>query len=156
MKDSTLCLLIKDDKILLGMKKRGFGVGKWNGVGGKFDFSKDKDILGAAIRETKEEIGVSPNSLNKVAFLRFHFPNKEEWSQNVHVFLIDKWDGDPEESEEMRPQWFEVKEIPYASMWDDDKFWLPHILAGKKIDADFVFGDGEKIASHNINFVSGF
>ena len=40
------------------MKKRGFGVGRWNGTGGKFDAGKDKNILGAAIRETKEEIGV--------------------------------------------------------------------------------------------------
>ena len=35
MKISTLCFLVKDNQILLAMKKRGFGEGKWNGVGGK-------------------------------------------------------------------------------------------------------------------------
>ncbi|MEK7504190.1 MAG: hypothetical protein AAB550_01680 [Patescibacteria group bacterium] len=35
MKQATLCFLVKDNQILLAMKKRGFGVGKWNGVGGK-------------------------------------------------------------------------------------------------------------------------
>ena len=138
------------------MKKRGFGVGKWNGVGGKVDLNKDKGVLDATIRETKEEIGVLPGELKKVAVLKFRFPHKEEWNQDVHVFLTNKWDGNPEESEEMKPQWFGFKDIPYDSMWDDDKIWLPHVLSGKKLEADFIFGDEEKIASHNIDFVEGF
>lgn len=32
---TTLCLIRKGDHILLGMKKRGFGEGRWNGFGGK-------------------------------------------------------------------------------------------------------------------------
>ena len=31
----TLIYVLKDDVVLLGMKKRGFGVGRWNGFGGK-------------------------------------------------------------------------------------------------------------------------
>ena len=27
----------KNEKVLLGRKKRGFGMGKWNGFGGKMD-----------------------------------------------------------------------------------------------------------------------
>ena len=156
MRDTTLCLLVKNEQILLAMKKRGFGVGKWNGVGGKVDPGKDKGVLDATIRETKEEIGVLPDELKKVAVLKFRFPHKEEWDQDVHVFLTNKWDGNPEESEEMKPQWFGFKDIPYDSMWDDDKIWLPHVLSGKKLEADFIFGDEEKIASHNIDFVEGF
>lgn len=68
IRQATLCLLIKDGKILLAMKKRGFGVGRWNGAGGKFDSEKDKDILGAAIRETKEEIGVYVKIQKKLVY----------------------------------------------------------------------------------------
>lgn len=153
MRDATLCLLVRENQILLAMKKRGFGVGKWNGVGGKVDSQKDKGVLDATIRETKEEIGVLPDKLEKVALLRFRFPYKEDWNQDVHVFLTDKWDGSPEESEEMKPKWFGIREIPYDSMWDDDKIWLPHILAGKKVEANFVFEEGEKIARHDLKFV---
>jgi 8-oxo-dGTP diphosphatase/8-oxo-dGTP diphosphatase/2-hydroxy-dATP diphosphatase len=32
---TTLLLGLKDNKLLLAMKKRGFGAGKYNGVGGK-------------------------------------------------------------------------------------------------------------------------
>lgn len=131
------------------MKKRGFGMGKWNGVGGKVD-KEDNSIIQAAIRETKEEIGIDANELEKVALLRFRFPYKEDWNQDVHVFLIKKWQGQPQESEEMFPKWFRISDIPYQKMWDDDKFWLPHVLKGKRIDADFVFKEGEIIEKKTI------
>ncbi|MDD2697002.1 MAG: 8-oxo-dGTP diphosphatase [Candidatus Pacebacteria bacterium] len=158
MKQATLCLLIKDEngekELLLAMKKRGFGVGKWNGVGGKLDPEKgDKDIVGAAIRETEEEIGVKTRDLEKVAVLNFRFPYKEEWNQDVHVFLARNWQGEPRESEEMMPKWFKESEIPFDEMWDDDKIWLPHVLEGKKLEADFIFREGEKIDRQNVRFV---
>ena len=59
MQQATLCILLNNDKILLAMKKRGFGAGKWNAVGGKIDPNKgDKDIsdtankVGATIVDT--------------------------------------------------------------------------------------------------------
>lgn len=158
MTQATLTLLIKgkeaDKEILLAMKKRGFGAGKWNGIGGKIDFSKgDKDIFDTAIRETKEEIGVNAKKLDRVAVLRFRFPYKKEWAQDVHVFLVKDWEGEPKESEEMFPKWFKINEIPFKEMWDDDKYWLPYILEGKKIKADFIFKKGEKTDKHDIKFV---
>lgn len=151
MKQATLCLLIKDgqegQELLLALKKRGFGRGKWNGVGGKIDPEKgDKDIVDAAIREAEEEIGIKIKELEKVAFLSFYFPHipKEKgWDQDVHVFVVRTWEGEPAESEEMMPKWFKLNEIPFEQMWPDDTFWLPHILAGRKLKARFVFGEGE-------------
>ncbi|XP_078221898.1 uncharacterized protein LOC118150622 [Callithrix jacchus] len=32
---STLVLVLQPQQVLLGMKKRGFGAGRWNGFGGK-------------------------------------------------------------------------------------------------------------------------
>jgi 8-oxo-dGTP diphosphatase/2-hydroxy-dATP diphosphatase len=52
----TLALLEKGNKILLGMKKRGFGVGRWNGFGGKV--KEGEKIEEAVKRELKEEIGI--------------------------------------------------------------------------------------------------
>lgn len=158
MKQATLCLLVrenqKEKEILLAMKKRGFGIGKWNGVGGKIDLEKgDKNVIDAAIRETKEEIGVSVEGLEKVAVLSFYFPYKKEWDQDVHVFLVKKWEGEPAESEEMLPKWFKMNEIPFDEMWDDDKYWLRHILEGKKLKADFIFKKGEIATKQDIKFV---
>jgi len=156
MRQATLCLLIKDNKILLAMKKRGFGVGRWNGTGGKFDPAKgDKNILTAALRETKEEIGVDVKDPQHVGLFHFKFAedDKKEWDQDVSLFVSSEWLGEPQESEEMLPKWFDFNEIPYDSMWPDDRHWLPHVLQGKKVEADFLFGDGDKILDFNLKIV---
>lgn len=136
------------------MKKKGFGAGKWNGVGGKFDSKKgDKNIVEAAIRETEEEIGVKVKELEKVAVLNFYFPYNRTWDQGVHVFFVKDWEGEPVETEEMMPKWFKTEEIPFGKMWDDDKFWFPQVLSGKKLKGEFVFKEGEKVFKKNVKIV---
>lgn len=153
MRQVSLCLLIKESEgliteILLAMKKRGFGQGRWNGVGGKPDLEKGEDVLGSAIRETEEEIGVKIKNPEKFAIMDFYFPlvpKEKDFDQQVHLYLIREWEGEPTETEEMKPQWFKAHEIPFDEMWDDDKHWLPHVLEGKKLKAEFHFGKEDKV-----------
>lgn len=154
MRQATLLFLIKNKQILLAMKKRGFGIGKWNGVGGKPNPSEN--ILNTAIRETQEEIEVTPNNLKQVATLDFYFKNKPEWNQQVLVFTTKDWIGEPKETEEMKPQWFNLDKIPYDSMWPDDPFWLPLVLNNKKIKAEFTFGENDIILNKKINEIQYF
>lgn len=159
MRDVTLCFLIKkkDDtisKICLAMKKRGFGEGRWNGVGGKCE--KGETIIKALHREAKEEIDVDLISTQKIAELSFHFPHKPEWTQLVHVYFADKWAGKPTESEEMKPKWFSHDILPFDDMWPDDQFWLPQVLDGKLIKGKIVFGEGNKILKKNFKIVKIF
>jgi 8-oxo-dGTP diphosphatase / 2-hydroxy-dATP diphosphatase len=149
LRQSTLCFLLKDNQILLAMKKRGFGQNKWNGYGGKQN--PNENILDTAIRETQEEINVIPKNLNQVAILNFYFQNKIEWNQQVLVFITNEWKGEPEETEEMNPQWFDLDKIPFKDMWADDPFWLPLILKGKKIKASFTFGKNNIVLNKKIN-----
>ena len=153
MKKATLCFLLREtdagQEVLLAVKKRGFGRGKWNGPGGKVG---DELIEEAAIRETVEEVGVEVTGLEKVAILTFYFtaPELQGENQEVHVFLTRSWKGDPAESEEMRPQWYLCDEIPYDLMWADDEFWLPRVLAGERLKAVFTFSDSETITDQEI------
>ena len=159
MRQVSLCLVIRESEgliteILLAMKKRGFGQGRWNGVGGKPDLEKNENVLDSAIRETEEEVKIKPKKLEKVAIFDFYFPeHRKEHNQQVHVFLIREWEGEPEETEEMKPQWFKTEIIPYDEMWDDDKYWLPHILEGKKLKAKFFFDEQDKVSKQKINLV---
>lgn len=139
MRPVTICFLIRENEILLAMKKRGFGVGKWNGIGGKVQGKET--IKEAAVREMKEEIGVVANLKHLESFgsIKFYFKNKPEWDQHMHIFLVRKWDREPEESEEMKPKWYRHQEIPFKKMWIDDEYWLPKVLAGKKIEGRFYF-----------------
>lgn len=137
MQQATLLFLLKDNQILLAMKKRGFGQGRWNGVGGKP--KENEDILDRCYSWNSEEIGVIPKNISQVATLDFYFQNKSEWNQQVLVFITNEWEGDPSESEEMEPQWFKTTDLPFDSMWPDDPFWLPSILSGKKIQAEYFW-----------------
>jgi len=149
MRQATLCFLVRGDKVLLAMKKRGFGAGKWNGVGGKVGL--EESIEQTAIRETKEEIEVVIKSLKRVAVLDFRFKDKPEWNQIVTVFLVRQWEGNPSESEEMAPQWFDKSQLPFTDMWPDDPYWLPLVLVGKHIKATFTFKGDQEIESFQVN-----
>lgn len=147
--ETTLCLLKKDNKILLAMKKKGFGEGKYNGIGGKLE--KNETPEEAMIRETQEEISVTPIEYEKVGLISFdEFYKGEKMNLSFHLYLVYKWDGEPTESDEMIPEWFDIENIPYDKMFPDDKYWLPLILEGKKIKAYFEFDEKWNIISKTI------
>ena len=157
MNKKTLSLLFlrRDNEILLAMKKRGFGEGRWNGVGGKVE--PGESIEQAMIRETQEEISVTPTTYEKVGDIRFdEYFKGEPTLMHVHVFTATEWQGTPKESEEMSPQWFSVQDIPYNDMWSDDEYWLPLVIAGKKVSADFKLDKNDTIISQSVTEVVGF
>lgn len=148
----SLLFLRKDDTVLLAMKKRGFGVGRWNGVGGKVE--GEETIEEAMVRETQEEIGVTPTRFEKVGDIRFdEFFKGEPTLMHVHVFQATEWNGTPTESEEMAPRWFNVHDIPFNDMWPDDPYWLPQVLDGKKVSADFTLDESDTIIKHDVKEV---
>ena len=143
----TLCLLYQHPNILLGMKKRGFGVGKWNGFGGKVLLTET--IEEAARREVREEAGIEIKDLTKVGILDFIFTDRTEVLE-VHVFKSEEFSGIVTESEEMKPQWFHIDEIPFDQMWPDDPFWMPLFLSGKKFKGAFSFGESDTILKQQL------
>lgn len=151
---ATLVFLRRDEELLLAMKKRSYGKDKWNGIGGKLE--DNETIEAAAIRETQEEILVTPKELSKRALLSF-FIRKDDGSiepeMEVHVFATTQWEGEPQETEEMRPQWFKADALPYDNMWPDDTFWLPGMLAGKVQRGEFYFNDSFEIIDHELREV---
>ena len=138
----TLCVIHKHPKILLGMKKRGFGAGRWNGFGGKLN--TEETIEDAARREIKEEAGIEMNELDKVGIIDFEFKGNPELLE-VHIFKGGEFSGQPVESEEMKPQWFDIDKIPFNEMWPDDIYWMPLFLSGKKFKGKFLFGKSDVI-----------
>jgi 8-oxo-dGTP diphosphatase/2-hydroxy-dATP diphosphatase len=149
-KIQTLCIIYQHPKVLLGMKKRGFGAGRWNGFGGKV--TPEETIEEAAIREMREEAGVEVKNLREAGVLNFEFRDSPEVLE-VHIFRSDDFSGEPEESEEMKPQWFHINEIPFGLMWPDDKYWLPLFLDGKKFRGSFLFGKSNVILKYKLREV---
>ena len=149
MQLTTLIFLIRDDEVLLAMKKRGFGEGNWNGTGGKPEGSET--ILQTAIRECQEEINVTPHQPQEVAILEFNFLDGS--AIKTHVYITDKWEGEPAETEEMAPRWFKQNRLPFKDMWEDDKLWLPQVLRGQLVVGQFGFDDNNHMTSHQVRVV---
>lgn len=147
-KSTTLLYLIRDDEILLAMKKRGFGANRYNGVGGKIEPSETLEQ--ALIRECQEEIGVTPQQYHAIAEHNFYGPDEEPFHMHVHAFFCTEWDGEPAETEEMAPAWHKITDIPYNTMWSSDLHWLPGVLTGKKLHGEFHFDDSHNVLSHNL------
>ncbi|MDR1197130.1 MAG: 8-oxo-dGTP diphosphatase [Candidatus Nomurabacteria bacterium] len=152
--ETTLLFLRRGERVLLAEKKRGFGEGKFNGIGGKLEPGETAEQ--AMIRETEEEIGVKPTQYQQVAVIDFDEFVKGEWTNVcMNVYVASDWDGEPTETEEMRPQWFDVNDLPYDKMFADDKYWLPLVLGGKKLTARFQFDEDWKMLSHEIKEENG-
>ena len=144
MADATLCFLLRGTpptKVLLGHKKRGFGVNKWAGIGGRIEAGEG--VAEAAVREVHEEIGVTiaDGDLLPRGVIRFEFPYRPTWSQTVYLFVATAWEGEPRESEEMRPQWYATDVLPFDLMWDDARYWLPQLIAGDTLRLLITIGE---------------
>ncbi len=146
----TLTIIHQHESVLLGIKKRGFGAGRWNGFGGKV--ASGETIEEAAKRELQEEAGLEAEELEKIGVIEFEFRGDPELLE-VHIFVVERFFGEPVESEEMRPQWFAAEQIPYEAMWPDDRYWLPLLLSKKKFRARFLFRDPNAILEYDIKEV---
>lgn len=148
---ANLCFILKDGQLLLIRKKRGLGAGKINAPGGRLE--PGETALQSAIRETREEVGVTPLDPRKHGELHFQFT--DGYSLHCVVFLALGCEGEPFETEEALPIWTPAGAVPYHEMWADDIHWLPIVLDRKCFRAWFEF-DVETMLSHRVEVVGSF
>ncbi len=147
--EAVLCFIRSNGKVLLIRKKRGLGAGKINAPGGRIE--KEESALDAAIRETQEEVCVTPVGPRKRAELFFVFTNG--YSLQGSVYSAEAYSGEPSETDEATPFWCRLEDIPYDQMWEDDSVWLPRMLSGEQIRARFIF-EGDKMTSKRVESAS--
>lgn len=144
----TLMFVIGGGQALLIRKKRGLGAGKINAPGGKID--PGETPLQAAIRETEEEVGVTPLDPEERGELSFQFV--DGLRLHVRVFVSTGWIGEPRESDEAIPLWTPLDAMPYDEMWADDRVWVPELLADRRFSLRALF-DGDEMLDHTIELV---
>lgn len=137
---AVLCFVRRSHALLLIHKKRGLGAGKINAPGGRIEAGESP--AQAAVRETREEVGVTAGHLRQAGRLRFAFV--DGFSLQCEVFTAQVLSGTIAESDEALPFWCPIAAIPYDDMWADDRFWLPLLLEGRDVAGRFIF-EGDRL-----------
>ncbi len=145
---ATLCFIIRDNQVLLIRKKRGLGAGKINAPGGRLEIGETPNEC--AIRETQEEVGLTPIGVQECGQLHFQFA--DGYSLHCTVFTASDFSGELIETDEALPLWTAIDAIPYEEMWADDIHWLPGALSGGTFRGYFHF-DNETMLTNNVSWL---
>jgi mutator protein MutT len=146
VKRTTLTFVIDGDRLLMILKKRGQGAGKWNLPGGKI--AEGETAEQAAAREVREETGLQVADLQECGNLEFLFPAGGSWSNSCTVFRTSVFSGIlTPENDECSAHWVSLKEIPYDRMWPNDRLWVPSVLAGGRVDRTYTFDAQDQLVS---------
>ncbi|XP_015788208.1 7,8-dihydro-8-oxoguanine triphosphatase-like [Tetranychus urticae] len=143
----------QNNQVLLGYKKRGFGVNRWNGFGGKVNIGEDIEV--SVKRELFEESSLIAQEIVKVGILCFD-SNAYSCVHEAHVFHVPKFSGNPTESDEMKPKWFPIDSIPSNQMWSDFQYWWPYFRKGQLFSAFFMYQGMDVVTDHRLITVNNY
>ena len=143
-------ILDSHERVVLGEKLTGLGIGKIVAPGGKA--KPGEDPQDTAAREIAEEVGlfVEPSDLSHVATIEYPFIGRPALSQRSFVFLTRSFVGDLRPSAELAASWWAVDEIPYERMWPDAALWLPQALTGSTLRARIDIGRDNEVLTHRL------
>ncbi|NNC90125.1 MAG: 8-oxo-dGTP diphosphatase [Akkermansiaceae bacterium] len=145
---ATLMFVVNGYEVLLIEKQRGIGAGKINGPGGKID--PGETPLESAVRETQEELLITPRDPRKMGELFFAMSDMPDI--HCHVYTSHSFVGTPTETPEAVPRWTRFDKIPYELMWEDDQHWLPHMLEDERTFIGRFKFEGERISWMDVQF----
>lgn len=147
--EGTLCLPIKEGKILLAEKVRKIGVGALNGTGGGIEPGETRGEC--VVRESFKELGIAidPRNLEHVAIIDFfnRMPGDRIFHARIWIYIAHGWEGDvvANEEEMTNPGLYPVTNPPFDRMMPSDRRWFPEIFfKGRKILGEFHCGPNQR------------
>lgn len=150
MKDTTLCYIEKDGAYLLlhrTKKENDINHDKWIGVGGKLE--NGETPFDCAMREIKEETGVTPINLEYRGIVKFI--SDLYGTEIMHLFTANDYIGDiAYNCKEGELVWIKKDKITSLPIWEGDKIFLELL----NTDAPFFRLElnyrGDQLISHKL------
>ena len=130
-------------------KKHDIHQDKWTGVGGKLE--KGETPEECAIREVKEETGLTVKHLKLVGIITEPKFDRGGNDWYVFVFVIDDFSGELMECEEGELEWIDNDKLVELNLWPTDKLFIPWTFENKFFSAKFVY-DNKQYVSHSVVF----
>jgi len=122
--DQTIQVYIKKDDCYLllyrNKKKNDMSEGKWLAPGGHIEVGESSEQ--AAIRETREETGLTINSLRCAGEVLFV---NDDYEEMMYIYITDDFSGEVIECNEGDLKWIPIKDMYNLPMWEGDKAYLP-------------------------------
>jgi len=151
MKLATLCYVFNGNKVLMinrNKRKDDMHLGKWNGLGGKFNPGETPEEC--VIREVYEESGLLIKNPVLRGFLTFPaFDDEEDWY--VFVFTANEFSGHLTESYEGELEWIEWEKVTDLPLWEGDKYFLDWLNHDRFFSAKFIYKNSKYI-THSVIF----
>ena len=107
VRKAVRCYLIKDNKVVVTKYKEGNKkAGYYEIPGGKIEAGETPEQT--AIREMKEETGITIENLKYKGNMTVEYPNR---IFDLDAFLSVEYKGEPQEFEENTSEWIEINEL---------------------------------------------
>lgn len=132
---------ITEKYVLLGERLRDPWKNSLSGFGGNVE-KGDESLCQRQVIELYQEAGIKIKEADLEKRAEFMIDIKGKESKILHVYVVSKFLGGGQATEEMHPEWFSLLNLPLRKMIKGDEFWVPRILAGEYL-AGTIFRDAD-------------
>ena len=150
---ATLCYIKDNGKTLMvyrNKKPNDIHVGKWNGLGGKFEPGESPEEC--AVREVLEESGLQIHKPKLHGLLMF--PNFKDDDWYVFVFTAREFSGELTiNSPEGKLEWIPDGQLTSLNLWESDHIFFPWLERENFFSAKFIY-QGDEMQGYEVSFYS--
>ncbi|MDF2699995.1 MAG: hydrolase, partial [Haloplasmataceae bacterium] len=150
IKETTLCLIVKNDKVLMmyrNKKKNDVHINKYNGLGGKVEFGESKDQC--VRREVFEEAGLIMKDyhfVGKVVFKNFGYKMGKEI---MYCYVCYDYENEIIDCNEGELVWINKQDVLSLPLWEGDQYFLMNIINNEPFYGFLHYKD-DKVVNHKM------